>query len=89
MSINKNVVKEITTFRLVKNYAVVKTIDEELQDILIKNETKQGLDNAFSIRVLNLYIFHKYMFAYAHDILTSSSPPRTCHAPNSACEHKR
>lgn len=67
---------------------LLKTVDEELQAIIIKNETKQCLDNAFSVHVLNSYIFHKYMFAYAHDILTSSSPPRTCHAPNSACEQK-
>lgn len=68
---------------------LLKAVDEELQAIIIKNETKQCLDNAFSVHVLNLYIFHKYMFAYAHDILTSSSPPRTCHAPNSAREQKR
>lgn len=43
----------------------LKTVDEELQDILIENKTKKILGNVFSVYVLNLYIFHKYIFVHA------------------------
>lgn len=42
-----------------------KTVEEELEDILIENKTKKILGNVFSVYVLNLYIFHKYIYAYA------------------------
>lgn len=44
---------------------LLETVDKKLQDILIENRAKQALDNVFSVHVLNLCIFHKYIFAYA------------------------
>lgn len=66
MSANKKVVKEITAFfSWWKTMQFLKTAEEELQDILIKDKTKKILGNVFSVYVLNLYLFHKYIFAYA------------------------